>query len=70
MTTHVELTKKHSQYLLSGLRSITKIDTKDEIPYLSKIPFLGFLFRNDKSSIQDFSFALIVSTNKFDKEVK
>lgn len=70
LTTHVELTKKHSHYLLSGLRSVTKINSKEGIPYLSKIPFLGFLFQNDESSVQDFSFALIVSTDYFNTQNK
>jgi len=67
--THIQLTRNHSSYLLAGLRSVTKISSKEDVPVLSKIPFLGLLFRNDKSNIEDLSFAFYISTNFF-KDMK
>ena len=65
LNTHVQLTKKHSSYLLAGLRSITKISNKDNVPFLSKIPFFGVFFKNQSSNIEDISFAFYISTNFF-----
>ena len=65
LNTHVQLTKNHSSYLLAGLRSITKISNKDNVPFLSKIPFFGVFFKNQSSNIEDISFAFYISTNFF-----
>ena len=63
--THIQLTKNHSSYLLAGLRSVTKISNKSDVPLLSKIPFLGLLFKDESSDIEDLSFAFYISTNFF-----
>ena len=63
--THIQLTKIHSSYLLAGLRSVTKISNKSDVPLLSKIPFLGLLFKDENSDIEDLSFAFYISTNFF-----
>ena len=68
--THIELTKAHSNYLLAGLRSVTKISNSSNVPVLSKIPFFGLLFKNKKSNIEDLSFAFYISTNFFKRSEK
>ena len=63
--THIELTKTHSNYLLAGLRSVTKISNSSNVPVLSRLPLIGLLFKNKKSDIEDLSFAFYISTNFF-----
>jgi len=70
LNTHIQLTKNHSSFLLAGLRSVMKISTKEDVPVLSKIPFIGLLFKNDKSNVEDLSFAFYISTNFFNKGEK
>jgi len=64
--THVQLTKNKSKYLISGLRSVTTINNSSKVPFLSSIPFLGWLFKTKDKSVEDLSFAFYISTNFFE----
>jgi len=63
--THIQLSKKSSNYLIAGLRSVTKIHQENKIPGLGDIPFIGLLFKNKKDSVEDLSFTFYISTNYF-----
>jgi general secretion pathway protein D len=65
--THVQLTKNNSKYIISGIRSVTKINENSSVPGLSSIHFLGFLFSSKKSSVEDLSFLFLIETDYFSK---
>ncbi|GAX87352.1 conserved hypothetical protein [Lebetimonas natsushimae] len=64
--THIQLTKNKSHYLIAGLRSVTTIDNKSNVPGLSKIPVFGWLFKTKNKNIEDLSFSFYISTNFFE----
>jgi len=63
--THVQLTPQKPYYLIAGLRSVTKLTDKSAVPGLQSIPMLGYLFKNEKVSVEDLSFTFYISTQYF-----
>lgn len=63
--THIQLTKDNPNYIIAGLRSVTKLSDKTKIPVLGDIPVIGLLFQSKKESVEDLSFSFYISTSFF-----
>ncbi|WP_456479651.1 type II secretion system protein GspD [Nautilia sp.] len=66
--THIQLTKKSDNYLIAGLRTVTKIDEESGVPVLKDVPVIGILFQKNKKSVEDLSFSFYISTDYFKRK--